>query len=515
MQNSSSQRKASLSPAKRLLLEKRLQARNPGNNAPGIVALGHRQNVPLSYAQDRLWFLEQLQPGTAAFNMPFAVRLRGKLDKPALRRTVGEIVRRHEVLRTRFPERNGAPMQETLPEIDFEGEELDLRALPATDRAAEALHRASLEANRPFDLQRGPLLRMKLLQVEEQEHLLLLTMHHIVSDGWSVGIMAEEFCRLYEAFSRNQPSPLPDLPLQYADFTAWQRKWLTDEVLDRHVAYWKERLQGAVVLELPPDHSRSPHSGSAGATLPVRISAGQTESLKQIARQNDVTLFIVLLAVFDVLLSQHASEDIVVGTDIANRNWLGTEGMIGFFVNQLVLRTDMSGDPPFPELLARARKTVYEAYEHQDVPFETLVAELAPVRNPGRSPFFETKLVFQNFPERPASLGELDVHFDRNQLGSSQLDLTLTLGETHEGIQGVFRYRADRFTVETIHLWKSQYLELIASILETPAVCLSSLRRTLASIEQTHRTECRSTMNRLLNEKLRSKQRPRTEGVMI
>src|SRR6185369_4694917 len=373
--------------------------------APFIERVPRLEFLPLSYAQQRLWFIHQLDPASVAYNIPLAVRLSGQLDIAALRATLTEVVRRHEALRTTFAVHAGDPYQLIHPPAEVElpitdltvgaalrgrpSEEIGVFAEDGRPRSAaptvatlEAQRIAVEEARLPFDLERGPLLRARLLQLSEEEHVLLVTMHHIVSDGWSMGVLVREVAALYTAFSTGQPTSLEELPIQYADYAVWQREWLRGEVLERQLSYWREQLAGApAVLELPGDHPRPSMQGFRGSFEPVTVPAEVTARLKELSRREGVTLFMLLLGAWQVLLSRYAgAEDIVVGTPIANRQRGEVEGLIGYFVNALALRTDLSGDPSFRELLRRVREVALGAYLHQDVPFEKLVEELQPER---------------------------------------------------------------------------------------------------------------------------------------
>ena len=358
--------------------------------------------LPLSFAQERLWFLHQMEPEGAGYNMPWSGRLRGGLDAGALERALGELVRRHEALRTTFrPVEQGA-VQVVHPAAPAHLPVLDLTGLAPQDREDEARRLAREDAERPFDLERGPLLRATLLRLADEEHVLLLTMHHIVSDGWSMGVLFRELFTLYESFSRGlrarPASPLPPLAVQYADFAVWQRGWLQGEVLQRQLDWWRERLGGAPpALELPTDRPRPAVASSRGASLVFRLSADVTRGLRSLARREGATLYMVTHAALDLLLSRWSGqEDLVVGSPIAGRTQVGTEGLIGFFVNTLALRIDLSGDPSFRELLGRVRETALGAYAHQELPFERLVEEVAPERGLSHTPLFQVMFALQN-----------------------------------------------------------------------------------------------------------------------
>jgi acyl carrier protein len=342
-----------------------------GVAAPPLVPVERGRELPLSFAQQRLWFLDQLEPGNAFYNCPAAVRMRGRLDVGALKRTLQEIIRRHEALRTRFETANGQPVQviEDAPILNLRV--VDLKQLPESEREIEAQRIAREDACLPFDLRRCPLVRATLLNLADKEHVALFTMHHIVSDAWSKGVLVREVAALYEAFSQGRPSPLPELPIQYADYAVWQRNWLQGEVLEKQLAYWRERLGGKLqALELPTDRPRPARPRGEGAyhlfVLPDQLS----ESLKALCRRTGTTMFMVLLAAFQTLLQRYTDQDdIVIGANIANRARGETENLIGFFVNMMVMRADLSDNPTFMTLLGRVRETALSAYAYQDLPF--------------------------------------------------------------------------------------------------------------------------------------------------
>jgi hypothetical protein len=343
---------------------------------------------PASFAQQRLWFLEQLAPGLPVYNIPGAVRIRGVLDPAVLERSLNEIVRRHEVLRTTFTEMEGEPVQVIRPVLELTLPVEDLSGLPVAEREAEAQRRVAAEAARPFDITEGPLIRAKLLRLSSDEHVLVVTMHHVVSDGWSMGVFVRELAMLWEAYAHGRPSPLADLPIQYADFAVWQREHLQGEELDAQMGYWKERLAGApALLELPTDRPRPTVQTFVGAKIVRTLPADLAERLKSLAREEDASLFMMLLAAFYVLLYRTTGQDdLVVGAPIANRNRPELEGLIGFFVNTLVLRTELSGNPTFREILRRVRETTLGAYAHEDLPFESVTSAIPrSFRSPSRS----------------------------------------------------------------------------------------------------------------------------------
>jgi hypothetical protein len=367
---------------------------------PEIPRRGVLESCPVSFAQQRLWFLDQFEPSSAVYNIPAAVRITGLLNVAALEQSLNEIVQRHETLRTTFSAVQGEPMQVINPTLALTLAVTDLQQLPEAKREAEVRRLAGQEARRPFDLSQGPLLRATLLRLGEKDHVLLLTMHHIVSDGWSMGVLFREVSVLYEAFATGEPSPLSELPIQYADFAVWQRQWLQGEVLEKQLDYWRKQLEAAPpLLELLTDRPRPTIQAYRGARQALILPPSLTEALKALSLREEVTLFMMLLAGFKTLLYRYTGQgDIIVGSPIANRNRVEIEGLIGFFVNTLVLRTDLSENPTFRQLLRRVREVCLEAYAHQDLPFEKLVEELQPERNLGYSPLFQVMFILQNAP---------------------------------------------------------------------------------------------------------------------
>ncbi|HEY2738142.1 MAG TPA: condensation domain-containing protein, partial [Thermoanaerobaculia bacterium] len=371
-----------------------------GLAAPPIERASRDLELPLSFAQQRLWFIDQLEPGSALYNVPIVLRVSGELSVELLERALSEVVRRHEALRTVFTAAGGRARQVILPPAGFFLSLEDLTDLAPELRQPAADAAMAAEAARPFDLARGPLFRAGLWRLGATEHRLLLNLHHIVSDGWSLGVLMREVAALYAAFAQDQPSPLPELPVQYADFAAWQQSWLSGEVLAAELAYWREHLAGApLLLELPADRPRPAVQSLRGRMLPIALDAELSSSLAALARQQAATLFMVLLAAFESLLGRlSGAPEICVGTPIAGRTRQETEDLIGFFVNTLVLRGDLAADPAFVEHLAQVRAGTLAAYAHQDLPFEKLVEELAPERSLAHSPLFQVMLALQNAP---------------------------------------------------------------------------------------------------------------------
>ncbi len=438
---------------------------------------------PLSFAQTRLWFLDRLIPNSPVYNIPGAVEFHGKLNRKALLKSLNEIVRRHEILRTTFAIASGEPVQvvrnattDSQLRRHYLFQETDLTHFSAADRQLELQRLATAQAQKPFDLEQGPLVRLTVVRLGEQEYTFLFAVHHIILDGWSIGIFMRELMVLYEAFSQERPSPLEDLPIQYADFTLWQRQFLSGEVLNRKLAYWQRQLSGSLpVLQLPTARPRPVVQSARGARLSFTLSSHLTEAARTFARQEGVTLFMLLLAVFKTLLYRYTGqEDILVGSTIANRQRPELEGVIGFFVNTVVLRTDLSGNPTFRQLLARVREVTLEADSHQDVPFEKVVEVLQSERKLSWSPVFQVA-----FDLTPPVMPTLSAPWGYSQLdmdtGTAKFDLTLTCEERPQGLMGVFEYSTDLFTAEAIARMEGHFRTLLAGSLANPDACISNL----------------------------------------
>jgi len=463
------------------------------SKTPPLLPVSRDGELPLSFAQQRLWFLHQLEPGSTAYNVPSAHRLRGPLDVAALEQALREVARRHEALRTTFASAAGEPRQVIAAEPGLRLAVVDLAHLPAAAREAEARRLAREEAARPFDLGRGPLWRATLLRLgghelgegQSQEHGLLLTMHHIVSDGWSLGVLSRDAGQCYLSFSSGSPSPLKELPVQYADYAVWQRRWLTGEVLDEQLSYWKQRLANLRVLELPTNRPRPSGGVSRAATATRLLPAELLEGLKELSQRQGGSLFMTLLAAFQTLLGRYSRcEDVAVGTDIAGRNRSEVEGLIGFFVNQLVLRTDLSGDPSFAELLGRVREAVLGAYAHQEVPFEKVVEALRPKREGGRTPLFDVKLVLHNAPATGAGFSELSGSSLGVGTKTAKYDWLLNLAETRGGLHAELEYRAELFDGASVGRFLEQYELLLRQAVREPGARLSALGGMLDEAER-------------------------------
>ncbi|MBV9775101.1 MAG: amino acid adenylation domain-containing protein, partial [Gemmatimonadetes bacterium] len=465
-----------LSPERLLLLRKWRMERAASQRIPRRAGNGP---APLSFAQQRLWFIHQLDPRSSAYNMPFALRLRGVLDVPALQRSLTELVRRHEAVRTALVDQGGGEaVQVILPAAPVPFPVVDLTTLPEQTRRAETLRRVREEGQHPFDLTRGPLLRALLIRMGPEEWALCFTMHHIISDGWSMGVLTREISALYEAYSRGAESPLPELPVQYADFATWQRERLTGDTLEAQLAYWRERLAGAPpILELPTDHPRRTALGVSEKGRRFILSPEATQALRELARAEGATLFMALLAAWQTLLGRYASQDdVVVGTPIANRTRAELEPLIGFFVNTLVLRGELSGDPSFRELLGRARETTLGAYQHQDLPFERLVEELAPERSLMHNPLFQVMFTLQNMDRGALALGDVEMEALAGGESGAKFDIGVTLSERDDLIAGNLTYRTDLFDASTMDRMAEHFRLLLEAAVVNPDRPISELR---------------------------------------
>ncbi|MCT7952163.1 amino acid adenylation domain-containing protein [Ancylothrix sp. C2] len=445
--------------------------------APPIKPVLRDGELPLSFAQQRLWFLDQLQPGNPAYNIPAAVRLKGPLNVSAFEQSFQEVIKRHEALRTTFKSVEGKPVQVITSSFNFTLPIINLRHLSEVEREAEAMRLAGEEVRQAFDLTKWPLLRVNLLQLDDTEYLLLLTIHHIVADGWSLGILVRELAALYEAFCAGKPSPLPELSIQYADYAVWQRNWLQGEVLSAKLAEWKQQL-GQILppLQLP---TKQPHPAVYNHQAEIQnfqLSTQVSEALIALSRQENVTLFMTLLAALQTLLYRYTNqEDIVVGTDLANRTQVETEALIGFFVNILVLRTNMRGNPTFRQLLDQVREVTLKAYAHQDLPFDKLVEELRPERSLSQTPLFQVLFVMQNAPMPTLELAGLTLMPVEIDSGTAKFDVALFVSETEGKINGSWKYNSDLFDRETISQISNRFETLLGSIVAQPDSRLNTL----------------------------------------
>jgi amino acid adenylation domain-containing protein len=444
--------------------------------APPIRPIPRDRELPLSFAQERLWFLDRLAPGHAGYHIPLVLAAQGELSLPALEVALGAMVVRHEALRTTYEARGDRPVQRVAPAGRRVLPLVDLSGLPEEIRQAAARRLVEEMVVRPFDLDRDPVLRALALRLGPREHVLPLVVHHIAADGWSLGVMVEEIAALYPAALAGAPAPLPELPVQYADFAVWQRDWLRGEVLERQIAYWRERLAGAPPLDLPTDRPRPPVQSFRGATRMHRVGPETTRALEALARRHDATLFMLLLAAMQTLLGRHAGqEDVVLGSPIANRTRAEVEPLIGFFVNSLALRGDLSGDPPFGEMVARARRSALEAYSHQDLPFERLVEELRPERRLSHNPIFQVMFAVQNTPLRPFELPGLAFEPVDFAFPATRFDLEVFFTEANGGLEVQLTYSTDLFDWPTVARLAGHLDNLLAAVLADPGQRLSEI----------------------------------------
>jgi len=437
---------------------------------PPIVPVSRDRELPLSFSQQRLWFLEQLKPGDPLYHSFQAILIAGPLDVRVLELSLNEIIRRHEVLHTVFDTVGGRPVQRVEPFTPMSLRSMNLSDVPQEERGSTLKQLADAERQHPFDLSRGPLIRALIVVLGEQEHALLLTLHHSISDGWSMGILSREMQALYDAFASGAPMPLPALPIQYADFSVWQREHLQGDVLDEQLSYWRAQLTNvSSVLELPSDRRRPDIASFRGGRVTFELKKELTQQLKTLSQREGVTLFMVLLAALDALLYRYSGQtDIAVGTAIANRNRDETEGLIGFFVNMLVMRTDMKGNPTFLDLLKRVKQMTLAAYQHQDVPFEQIIEMLQPQRSLNRTPLYQIEFTLQNAPLEPLEVRGLRFTLLDEQEVSSETDLNLIMTESESGLAGDVVYATDLFDATTIERMMSHFRNLLEEIVKAP-----------------------------------------------
>ncbi len=430
---------------------------------------------PASFAQQGLWYIDQVNPHSTTYNLFSTLHIRAAVNRDALARSLQAIIQRHEVLRTIFVAHEGQLMQLILPQLEIPLAVVDLEFLPETKRQTEMLRLANAEVQKPFDLAHGPLLCTTLFQLGAQEYLLLLTIHHIIYDGWSANVFFRELAENYHAYLKDQPAVLPELSVQYADFSVWQREWLQDERLDEQLAYWKQQLAGTpAILELPTDRPRPTISTFRGSQRLFQFSKSLTEAIKALSRQEHVSLFTTLVASFQTLLYRYTGQDdLLLGTDTANRTQAGTEDLIGFFVNTVVLRTDLSGNPTFHELLGRVREVILEAYAHQDMPIEFLARELRPDRSSGQNPFFQVMLSLDlSSPTLPPDWDLVPMEL---KTGSTKFDLSFEIQERPEGLLLFLEYNTDLFDEQTIARMPGHWQRLLEGIVNDPHQHLADL----------------------------------------
>ena len=467
------QRLAGLSPEKRALLLQQLAKQSPAAPRSEIGRRARPARIPLSYAQQRLWILDQLDPGSAAYNVPTTMWLQGPLDEAAFARALDEIQRRHEVLRTTIASDEQGPQQVVQPPSAVPIDRQDVRAMPMAEREAAAFAHARAEAARAFDLARGPLLRALLVRVDDDRHLFTLNAHHIAVDGWSLGLLNQELRQLYGAYHAGQPSPLAELPVQYVDYALWQRELMEGPTLQAQLAYWRQRLAGPLpVLELPGDRPRPPVQSYRGDVLRSTLAPSTWEGIKRLSRQEGATPFMAVLAAYQTLLMRYSGQhDLVVGVGVANRRREELESLAGFFVNTLALRNDLSGNPRFRELLAQVKDSTLGAYSHQDLPAERLIEDLQPERSLSHAPLFQAMLFFQNFPNDEVDLAGLTlapVDFDQINPGTARSDLALFASEQDGSLALFLEYASDLFDAATVEAFSAHFQQLLASIAQDP-----------------------------------------------
>ncbi|MFI3156074.1 MAG: condensation domain-containing protein, partial [Methylococcaceae bacterium] len=431
---------------------------------------------PTSFPQQGLWLLDRLTDTTVSYIIPNGFRLQGRLDVTALETALNAIILRHETLRTYFSEQGGAPVQIIQSSFSIPLTRLDLSGYSAEHRASESARLIQANSATAFDLEKLPLLRVQLLRLGEEDHIFLLACHHIISDAWSMEVLMRELSALYGAFSLGLPSPLPELPIQYADYTVWQREWLQGETLEPLLNYWKTWLAGAPILELPTDKPRPALQSFRGATQQFSLPPGLAEALKVLSQREEVTLFMTLMAAFQLLLHRYSGQDdIVIGTPVAGRSSLELENLVGYFVNILVLRADLSDNPSFRELLAQVREVVLGAYAHQDMPFEKLVEAINPQRDLSRNPLFQVMFAFQSTANVELQLNEMTAETLQLDSGTAKFDLTLELSETPHGLVGRMEYATDLFEAATISRLIGHFQTLLEGIVARPEARLSDL----------------------------------------
>ncbi len=455
--------------------EQRLKQKGP--QLPPFERVPRNRDIPLSFAQQRLWFLDQLAPDNATYNIPTALKVKGAFNVNVFEQTLNFLIERHETLRTTFANKNGTPVQIIHQQLTLKPPIVDLSHLPENKRQQEALRLATEDAMEPFDLEVGPLFRVKILKLGADEHIVLMNMHHIISDGWSVSVLIKEFAQTYESFLKQMPPSLPELPIQYADFAVWQRNWLQGAVLEEQIDFWKSTIgMNPEPLNLPTDFPRPAVQTFNGASMDQLYPKTLLEPFKKLAQQNGATLFMALLAAFQTLLYRYSGQEtILVGSPIANRQHSELENLIGFFVNNLVLKADFDDDPDFYTLLRRVRQNTLQAYAHQDLPFESLVEILQPERDMSHAPIFQVMFVMQNTPMQPVQLSDLRLEPIIPEQKIAKYDLSLVVMETPEGLFAEFEYNTDLFRADTIERLHQHFQKLLNAILEAPDVPLSRL----------------------------------------
>ena len=458
-------------------IAERVQGMQPDTRLQRIMRTSRQRTMPPSFAQQRLWFLDQLEPGSSTYNIPWTLRLTGPLSHELLEQSFNALVQRHETLRTAFVSEDGKPWQIIHGSLQFRLQFFDLTTLAAEQREPEARSRIAREARTPFRLHEAPLLRATLMRLDQQHHMLLINIHHIVSDRWSMGVFAQELATLYDALIDRRTAALPELPVQYADFAVWQRDWLRGAVLEEQLAYWKRQLKDApAFLDLPTDRPRLPVESFNGDIARLKLSQELTRKLNELAQAENATLFMVLLAAFQVLLSRLSGQtDLVVGVPIASRSHAEIEGLIGFFANTLPLRADLGGDPSFRAVVLAAKEAALGAYAHQDMPFEKLVEELRPERSLSHNPLVQVFFILQNAPMETLRLRNLQLEHVESMTKTSKGELFFSLIETIDGMRGAVEYSTDLFDASTIERLLEQYEQLLEGAVSDASVPISQL----------------------------------------
>ena len=456
----------------------RLVESNAKPDVPPVVRVSRDRKLPLSFAQQRLWFLDQLEPGNRVYHIPTIVRLKGALNLDVLSAALDEIVRRHEILRTIFSATDGHPHQVILPPAHVPIEKVDLRNVPQEFREENLRRLADLHIQKPFDLAHGPLFRVVLYLMEEQQHVLCVAVHHIIYDAWSGPLYIRELNILYNAFMSGKASPLPELPVQYADVAVWEREWLRDEVLERHIQYWRQALEGAShILNLPTDFPRPDVQSFDSEIRTLRLSPELSLELKKLSQRLGATEFMTLLALMNVWLFRYSGQsDILVGTPVSNRNQIETEALIGFFLNTLVFRTRINAEAQFTQLVEQVRNNVLSGYTHQALPFEKLVEELHVVREPGRNPLFQAMFnMLTEVTDRLELAGSIETEGVQLASGQVRFDIHLNAVPTPAGLELAVTYNCALFQPSTITLMLETFAELIRLIIESPEITVSGL----------------------------------------
>ena len=443
---------------------------------PPLLPIDRDQPLPLSFSQERMWFIHQLQPDSSAYNIGALTRLTGPLDLAALEDSFKEITKRHEVLRTTFTIVDGQPVQVISTEYDLPVNVVDLQDWSEDEREKEALESISKDAKQPFDLQNGPLIRLTLYRLAVEHHFFFVCMHHIISDAWSIGILSRELMAHYNGFVTGQQVNLPKPEIQYADFAAWQRKQMTVKALAGQIAYWRNQLEGVAVIDLPTDRPRPAIQSYQGVLRTVNLPKPLVEGIRKLNQNKGVTLFMTTLAAFQILIQRYTGQnDVAIGVPTANRHQLAIENLIGTFINMLVLRTDLSGDPTFIEVLDRVRNNALEAFAHQDLSFAQLVAELQPERDTSHSPLFQIMFNVINVPTPPLNLENLNVTYEEVDRGGAQFDLSCTVIDLLDTPRVNYSYNTDLFDADTVDRFIQHYIFLMESVVFQPELHISEI----------------------------------------